>query len=247
MPGVKTFNTLETLNQKKVSLVLHPLYMSMQDPTRTRILEGAEQLFFRYGIRTISMDEVARHLAMSKKTLYQHFENKEDLVFQIAQKHMDEDCRTWEQLHAQCVQASALVEMLMLTQMVRKEMADINPIIVHELKRFHPRAWKLLENQREDLFEKSIISNIVRGKTEGFYRADVDPKVSARARMIMLLMSFDPDVFPPTEFEFAHVQDQMMEHFVRGLLTEKGIREWEQLKKDPNPLAHLKPIKPITA
>lgn len=216
----------------------------MTDPIRQRILEGAEQLFFRFGIRSISMDEVARHLAMSKKTLYQHFENKEELVLQIAQKHVDEDCAKWGQLHATSEGQGALVEMMMVTQMLRKEMAEINPIIVHELKRFHPKAWRLFEAQRDNLFEQSIISNVTRGKAEGVYRQDLDAKVMARFRFTMVTMSFDPEVFPPQDFDFALVQEQLLEHFVRGLLTDTGAQAWQALKADPDAINLLSNIKP---
>ena len=202
--------------------------MQAQDPTYTRILESAEQLFFRYGIRSISMDEVARSLAVSKKTLYQHFENKDELIYAIGKKRIEADCQKWKDLNQ--ANRSALEEMLVVTYMLRKELSAHNPIIIHELKRFHPRVWKLFEEQRESTFEDSIMQNLRKGIDEGCYRPEINLKVLARFRFMMVTMSFDPEIFPPNEFVFMTVQEQMLEHFVRGLLTEKGQRKWEKLK-----------------
>ena len=198
------------------------------DTTRYKIMKGAEQLFSRYGIRSITMDEVARHLAMSKKTIYEIFPNKDELVFQIAQQHTAEDCSKWETAHREAT--SALHEMMLMTQSLQKEMKDFNPALVYDLKRFHPRAWQLFEDQRESLFESSIVGNIERGQAEGHYRPDVNAAILGRVRFELISMQFNQKTFPPERFVFSEVQMQLLEHFVRGLLTTKGHQAWDDLK-----------------
>jgi AcrR family transcriptional regulator len=204
--------------------------MSIPDPTHTRILEAAEQLFMRYGIRSISMDEVARHLAMSKKTLYQYFENKDELVVQMAKRHSESDCTKWEAMRIEALAKSALEETIMVGNMMRKKMAEMNPVIIYEMKRYHPRAWQVFEEHRETLMAESITSNILRGQQEGYYQANINPKIMARARMASVTSAFDQEIFPTDSFDLAEVQEQLLEHYVRGLLTQKGLTEWERLR-----------------
>ena len=171
------------------------------EEARQKIIHGAEQLFSRYGIRSITMDEVARHVSVSKKTLYQHFDNKDDLVFAIAKAHMEQDCCMWDSLQSKA--NNALDEMMILTEVLRKEVQDLNPALVYDLKRFHPKAWSLFEDQRETVFERSIQDNIARGIREGCYRPDLDASVMSRIRWILIISSFDADSFPTNKFDFC--------------------------------------------
>ena len=213
----------------KVSIVLrHILMITPADTTRFKIMKGAEQLFSRYGIRSITMDEVARHLSMSKKTIYEIFPNKDELVFQVAQHHLEEDCLKWQAAHREAT--SALHEMMLMTKSLHHEVKDFNPTLVFDLKRFHPRAWALFEGQRESLFEESIKANLERGQKEGHYRNDLNPSIIARMRFEIEIMGFNPDIFPHDRYPFAEVQMQLLEHFIRGLLTDTGHHAWDELK-----------------
>ena len=63
---------------------------------KDKILAGSEALFMKYGIRSVSMDDIARHLAVSKKTLYQHFADKDELVTVMSQEHMKREIIEYE-------------------------------------------------------------------------------------------------------------------------------------------------------
>jgi TetR/AcrR family transcriptional regulator, cholesterol catabolism regulator len=199
----------------------------MSNGIRERIMEEAEKLFNRYGIRSITMDEIARHLGISKKTLYQWFENKDELVYGISQAHTETDCANWERVQA--MGGSALDEMLEISNILRKEVEGLNPSLVYDLQRFYPRAWQLFEQQRESVFERTIEYNILRGIREGYYRKDLNVKILSRMRVDGVLRSFNPDIFPPETFQFAVVQHAMLDHFIHGLLTDKGQKEWHEL------------------
>jgi AcrR family transcriptional regulator len=205
--------------------------MSAIDTVQERILEGAEQLFMRFGVRSISMDEVARHLAMSKKTLYQYFDNKDELVYQMAQRKMTTSCAEWDKVHQANLHKSALEETLLVGDMMRKKATEVNHVVLYEIRRFHPRAWRVFETMRSELMERSVMSNLERGQQEGYYLPSINTKIVARCRVMQVTMSLDPEVFPPSDFDFAQVQDQLLDHFVRGLLTPLGAQEWARLRQ----------------
>ncbi len=218
---------METLNGKKVSIVLPS---EMSDENKDRILRGAEKLFSRYGIKSITMDEVARQLAISKKTLYQFFPNKDELVYQVAERHLIEDSKRW--IENQDVTNSALEEVIGMSMCLRREMSEMHPAMVFDLQRMYPRAWGLFEGQKTELFYKSIKRNLERGIREGHYRDTLDLDLMARLRFELIKVSFDPEVFPPEMFPLAYLHGQLLEHFVRGLLTESGLHEWNLLLAD---------------
>ena len=200
----------------------------MEEEAKSRIVKGAEQLFYRYGIKSITMDEVARHLAVSKKTLYQFFENKDELVYSIAQGHLIADCQDLDQVLERAT--SALHMMVLMTEELRRHMAAMHPNLVYDLQRFHPRAWSLFSNHKENIVDTYIVHNLQKGIQEGSYRADIDVPIMARARMHIITATFDPAVFPPEQFPIAKVQLQLLEHFTFGLLTDLGRQQWQQMQ-----------------
>lgn len=206
----------------------------MSDENRDRILRGAEKLFSRYGIRSITMDEVARHLAISKKTLYQFFPNKDELVYQVAERHLIEDAKRW--INNQDISASALEEAIAISYCLRRELTDMHPAMIFDLQRLYPRAWGLFEDQKNDLFYKTIKANIARGIREGHYRDNLDADLMARLRFELIKISFDPDVFPHDKFPLAHLHTQLLDHYIRGMLTESGLHEWNLLNTDKDAL-----------
>src|SRR4029078_7115006 len=93
--------------------------------TRDKILKGAEGLFMKYGVRSISMDDIARHLTVSKKTLYQHFADKGDLVTTVSEAHIEISKKQYELLTENA--ANAIDELAQISVCLRKDMTNMNP------------------------------------------------------------------------------------------------------------------------
>ena len=100
---------------------------------KEKILEGASKLFFKYGVRSVTMDDVASYLAISKKTIYQFFKNKDDLITSISMAHMAEEKD--EYLQIENVAGDALEEMVQVSSCFRRHMNEINPKLLFELKK----------------------------------------------------------------------------------------------------------------
>lgn len=195
-----------------------------------RIITESSKLFHRYGIKAITMDEIARNLAISKKTLYQFYPNKDELVHQVGLFHVEQDRKRW--CNNPFPAESALEQMVMVTVCMRQEFAEMNPALIYDLRRNHPRTWALFESQKNDIFAGVIRDNIIRGMKEGHYRPDLNVEVMVTLRMELLEMGMNPDIFSPEKFNLQQVQMEMLEHFVRGLLSEKGLQRWLAIKND---------------
>ncbi len=125
---------------------------------KDKIIEGAEKLFFQYGVRSVSMDDVARELSMSKKTLYQYFTNKEELVTEVARTHLIEEKREF-----QCIARNAnnaLEELFSISKCLREHMQDMNPALMYDLQKYHPEAWQHFLSYKNE-FHHAVLSLII--------------------------------------------------------------------------------------
>lgn len=195
---------------------------------KTKITEKASEQFMRYGIKSITMDDIARTLAISKKTLYQHFEDKDSLVYAVCKNHLEADNHEMGCIAGQA--GSAIDEMAMLSEFIKNKFTEMHPSVLHDIRKYHPRSWDLFMQHRESCIVNSIIYNLKRGVEEGVYRSDINVEILARLRLEEIQLSFDPEIFPPARYRLPDIQIQFFEHFLYGLLSERGRTLWEQLR-----------------
>ena len=187
---------------------------------KEKILEGASKLFMKYGVRSVTMDDVASALAISKKTIYQFYKNKDELVTSISRSHMSEEKDDYSLIEENSV--DAIDEIYQVSNCFRKHMADIHPKILFELKKYHSAAWQIYTKFKTEFVKNHIKRNIERGISEGYYRSEVNPEILSAFRVEQVEMIFDDNLFPKEKFDFTDVQLQLFDHFIHGLLTDKG-------------------------
>lgn len=190
--------------------------------TRDRILHGSRELFVQFGIRRVTMDDVARHLGMSKKTIYAVFRDKDELVHTLMENDLNHNQACMDGIHEEA--ANAIEECIRLMKFVTGMFSRINPWMFFDLQKYHPRSWAYYQKFREERMKGQIISNLERGMKEGLYRADLDVQVLAIMGMSEVEMGMNPHVFQPEKFDLAKVQVQMLDHFLHGITTLKGHR-----------------------
>ncbi|MGC3948628.1 MAG: TetR/AcrR family transcriptional regulator [Chryseolinea sp.] len=196
---------------------------------KKKIIRGAENLFTKYGVRSISMDDIARHLAVSKKTLYQHFEDKEEIVTIAVQSHIERIMAEFDAV--QNAASDAIDEIARISQCLKRTMSEINPSLMFDLEKYHPRAWNVWVENKKKFIRESVIRNLKRGVEEGYFRPELDLEIVATMRMELVQLAFDDRVFPTSQFKITEVQLQLFEHFVFGLLTEKGRKKYLKCKE----------------
>lgn len=196
---------------------------------REKILNGAVELFMKYGLRSISMDDIARHLTVSKKTLYQHFADKEDLITLVLEAHIETNRKQYEAITEKA--SNAIDELAQISVCLRKDMTETNPSVLFDLQKFHPKAWEVWLNHKNKYIRESVVRNIKQGIEEGYYRAEVNAEVLAAIRIELISMGFDQNVFPQSTFNLAEVQSQIFDHFVYGLCTDKGKKKYQKHKE----------------
>lgn len=205
---------------------------------RKKIIAGAENLFTKYSVRSISMDDIARHLAVSKKTLYQHFEDKEDIVMSAVQSYIERLMVEFDVVHTAA--ADAIDELSKVSVCLKRAVSEINPALMFDLEKYHPRAWQVWTEYKKKFMRDSVVRNLRQGVEEGYFRPELDFGIMATMRMELVQLAFDDRVFPPTQFNITDVQLQLFDHFVYGLLTDKGRKKY--LKCKENQTETLKPL-----
>ena len=198
--------------------------------TKEKIQKGAEELFMRYGVRSISMDDIARHLSVSKKTLYQHFADKEDIVTVTCKAHLDRSASEFQAIKTTA--KNAIEELVQLSVCLKRNVQDMNPSLLFDLQKYHPKAWRVWLNHKNKFIRESVVRNLKQGMEEGYFRPDMDPEIIASVRLEMVQLAFNEEIFPCERFKLPEVQMQIFDHFVFGLLTEKGRKLYLKCKQE---------------
>jgi AcrR family transcriptional regulator len=197
---------------------------------KEKIQKGAEDLFMRYGVRSISMDDIARHLSVSKKTLYQHFADKEDIVTVTCKGHLERNAEEFKSIRKRA--RNAIEELVELSICLKRSMEDMNPSLLFDLQKYHPKAWSVWMDHKNKFIRESVVRNLKQGMAEGYFRPDMDPEVIASVRLEIIQIAFNEEIFPREKFRLPDVQMQIFDHFVFGLLTEKGRKQYLKCKQE---------------
>lgn len=187
---------------------------------KEKILKGAEELFFKYGIKNITMDEVARHLGMSKKTLYQYFKDKDEMVHSLILDKIEEDKRIFGKTHKES--ENIVVEAFAIMKNIREIMGHVNPILFYELAKFYPKTWEKFNEFKRDFIRINLEESLRMGQAQGFVRSDININILSTMRLESIDMSFNTQIFPSDKFNLVEVHVALTEHFLYGICTLKG-------------------------
>ena len=187
---------------------------------KDKIVETSFQLFCRQGIRSVSMDDIAQHLGVSKKTIYKWYENKDAIVQEAIQNHLAHTQHSCNLIADNAT--NAIDELFQTMEMVRQMFDGIHPTVIYDLQKFHSGAWNLVEKHKSSYLLTRIVDNMKRGIREGLYRTDLNIEIMARLRLAELGIIFNHETFPPDRFNHQQVQLACLEHFMLGIATLKG-------------------------
>ncbi len=228
---------METLVTLKVSLVLRSM---TEISTRDRIQQVAHDLLMKYGIRSITMDDIASGLGMSKKTIYQFFKDKDELVTAIVLTMISRNqglCNADRERSG-----NAVHEMLLAMDMATEIVQSMNPSVLFDLQRYHQKAFQHFLAHKNDFLLSMIRHNIERGIREGLYRSGINVEVMARFRVESMFIPFNPDFVKHSGSSLVEIEKQVIIHFLYGLVTAKGYELVNGYLAESN-IKHITPNK----
>lgn len=187
-------------------------------------------LFMKNGIKSMTMDDVARELGVSKKTIYKYFKDKADLVNQVMMLHINEDKKLCEALSKQS--GNAIDEMFAIGKNVTNNIKEIHPSSYFDLQKYYPEAWNLFLTHKREFIYSCIVANMEKGIKEGLYRENLTIPIIAKVYIARIDLCMDSSIFPPDQFTFKDVLVEMMRYHIRGIATEKGVQYLSENIKD---------------
>jgi AcrR family transcriptional regulator len=200
--------------------------MSTSVDKEKQIIADAIKVFMTYGIKSVTMDDIARNMRMSKKTLYQYVSDKNDLVT----KCLQHDCDLSEHRINEIVQhnLNAIEENFEISKLIVDDLKSIHPSIFYDLEKYYPEAWQKMHELRHEFTAEVMHKNMEKGMKEGLYRDDLNISVMTRLWVSRLNMIFNPDFFTLNEFNLAELYRQMFIHHVRGIASVEGLKYIEK-------------------
>jgi AcrR family transcriptional regulator len=204
-------------------------FCSMNDELKN-ILQKVRELYMKYGIKSITMDDVARELGISKKTLYQYVTDKDDLVG----KFIDNEISLRQEEICKCfgIGYNAIEELFEISIFMNKMMRDQNPATEYDLKKYYPVHFqKTVKARREGMYEY-ILLNLKKGVKEGLYREEMNKEIIAKLYLSRIEDSHINELFTKEEFASLRLFVEILTYHVRGIATEKGILVLENKIKE---------------
>lgn len=193
-----------------------------------RIISKAHELFMQYGIRSVSMDEIATQLGISKKTIYHYYADKDaivDAVLAIEISHNQKQCSCSQQ-----ESENAVHEVFLAIDMTQEMLKVMNPSILYDLEKYHYNSFKKFADHKNKFFYNIIKQNLERGIQEGVYREGINVEILSRFRIITMFLIFNPEFLANTKSNILTVLTEISENFLYGIATTKGIKLIEKYK-----------------
>ena len=167
------------------------------------------------------MDDIAHELSISKKTIYQFFKDKNEIVTICVSDILEKEKQFIESKISESV--DAMEELMIAVEYFKKFIRTLNPSLLTDLENHYPEAWKVYFQYRDICFKKNLINSMKRGISQGYFRDDFNLEIMAKLRMEQVQLAFNPKLFPHQEFDFLEIQLQFTEHFILGISTIKGF------------------------
>jgi TetR/AcrR family transcriptional regulator, cholesterol catabolism regulator len=192
------------------------------------LIHKTRDIYLRYGIKSVTMDDLAHELGVSKKTLYEHFKDKEDVVRRVV-AFMIQDQQSCINTIIDNLEINAIDELLHMSHFIADHLKSVNPSFTYDLKKYYSRVWdELVEFKSKTVFEH-IMANIHKGVTEGLYRKDLNYEIIAYVYVARMEL-YSPGGLPELQkFTYQEVFRTLFQYHVRGIANENGRHYLEKL------------------
>lgn len=197
---------------------------------RDRIKKKADELYRRYGVKSVTMDEIALQLGVSKKTIYQSFSDKNELVDEVVVDMLEANKVSCKESIPQS--DNAIHEVLLMMEAMQDMMLSLSPTFVFDIQRGHPSSYKKFDNYKSEFIFKILEANIERGKKEGLYRPELNTQVIVKFRLNTIMLVYNEEVFPRNQFTVLELQNEMILYYLFGMVTLKGYHLITKYQKE---------------
>ncbi len=186
-----------------------------------RVLEESGEVFMKYGVKSVTMDDISKKLGISKKTLYTVIKDKNELIEKTSFSISDKVLSNINELLKK--KLDPINELLEIENIVCETITSFNPSVIHQFQKYYPEIHTKLRNRQREAIIEMIKDNLRRGIDDGLYRKDLNIEIMAQLDYSTNFILINPDFFPAKEFEIKEIKHQYMIYHLRGIATSKGL------------------------
>jgi AcrR family transcriptional regulator len=196
------------------------------------IIKSASRIFRKYGIKSVSMDDICNDIGISKKTLYDYFENKSQLVEHVIKADNKLIFEVFENQSSRY--ENAIDALLAVSLQACKSIPEVTPAFSYDLKKYYPDLYEMHLNEKRKTAYDLIIRNAKQGIEQGYFRKELEVDAIARLYIQKIENVMTPEYIFSSDFDTEHLFKVMFENHIRGIANEKGIEYFEQKVKNLN-------------
>ena len=196
-------NFIELSNQKEIALI-----------------ERVNDVYINKGVKRTTMDDMAKALNVSKKTLYKYVKNRKELVMKSTYFHVSRDRKRVTEIQNE--NYNPIIEQYELAKFVIETISKINPVLHSDLENYFPEAWTYLNQYFNGFIFEILYSNLKRGQLEGVYHIHFKPEIVARFFANRIDIIFDGELFPSSEFNFKEIYLEYLMYNLNSIVSEQG-------------------------
>jgi hypothetical protein len=190
------------------------------------ILKTAVDLFLTYGFKSVTMDDIANALGMSKKTIYQYFENKNVLVEEATLYMFHFISKGIEEIVAQ--ENNPIEEIYEIKRFLMKHLKDEKSSPQYQLQKYYPKIYESLKSKQVCVMDDCVTHNLELGIKTGLYRDTINTEFVSKIYFICMMALKDKDLFPLNNFSMHDLMNNYIEYHLRGICTSKGLEHLTQ-------------------
>ena len=196
---------------------------------REKILHKAQELFLNYGFKSVTMDDIAYEMGISKKTIYVHFSNKTKLVesttlqlFETISYGIDCICE---------LKKNPIEEIFDIKQFVMDHLKNEKSSPQYQLQKYYPKIFATLKSKQFEMMQGCVTENLRRGLKKGLYRETINVDFISRIYFNGMVALKDQELFSINTFSMNTLMENYLEYHLRGICTPKGLETLTELLK----------------
>ena len=193
------------------------------------ILTKATEMFLALGFKSVTMDDIASEMGISKKTIYQRFSTKPELVKQATLELFESISQDIDSIRA--LEKDPIEELFEIKKIISTHLKNESASSIYQLQKYYPKIHKTLSLKQFDKMGSCVVDNLQKGIDLGLFRDDINKELISRFYFAGMTSLKDVDLFPTNTFDSKDLQNQYLEYHLRGICTSKGLNKLEQLLK----------------
>lgn len=221
---------LKTINLGNFYCFNSFLAVSLRPLMKQKIIQKATGLFLKLGFKSVTMDDIADEMGISKKTIYIHFKNKSALVKQCTFSVMESITTGIDAICS--LDQNPIDELFEIKQFIMEQLENEQSSPQYQLEKYYPEISKALQQNQFDKMMECTKRNIVRGIKTGLYRKNLDPDFIARVYFVGITGIRDQKLFPIKRFSTEYITDEYLEYHLRGIVTKEGLESLKRFIKE---------------